>query len=109
MTLARHEAPLAEETREKKESDTAKETPPPLKAKMVWQANDGRTAASAKVDELLAAVSQLACEKYITDHVTADYKDPIYTPGIRRAKSASPVDLRQAERNRHLLSGRFFG
>ena len=79
MTLVRHEAPLAEETREKEESDTAKEASPPLKAKMVWQANDGRTAASAKVDELLAAVSQLACEKYITDHVTADYKDPIYT------------------------------
>jgi hypothetical protein len=79
MTLVRHEAPLAEKTREKEESDTAKEAPPPLKAIMVWQANDGRTAASAKVDELLAAVSQLACEKYITDHVTADYKDPIYT------------------------------
>lgn len=87
MTLVRHEAPLAEETREKKESDTAKEAPPPLKAIMVWQANDGRTAASAKVDELLAAVSQLACEKYITDHVTADYKDPIYTLELEGQKA----------------------
>jgi hypothetical protein len=78
MTLARHEASLAE-TGEKEEGDTAKETSPPLKAKIVWQAKDGSTAASAKVDELLAAVSQLACEKYITDHVTADFKDPIYT------------------------------
>lgn len=88
MTLVRHEAPLAEtETGEKEEGDTAKETSPPLKAKMVWQANDGRTAASAKVDELLAAVSQLACEKYITDHVTADYKDPIYTLELEGQKA----------------------
>ena len=64
-----------------------KEAPPPLKAKMVWQGNDGRTAASAKVDELLAAVSQLACEKYITDHVTADYKDPIYTLELEGQKA----------------------
>jgi hypothetical protein len=87
MTLARHETPLAEETREKKESDTAKEAPPPLKAKMAWQANDGRTAASAKVDDLLAAVSQLACEKYIADHVAADYKDPIYTLELEGQKA----------------------
>jgi Domain of unknown function (DUF4340) len=87
MTLVQHEAPLAKETREKKESDTAKEAPPPLKAIMVWQANDGRTAASAKVDELLAAVSQLACEKYITDHVTTDYKDPIYTLELEGQKA----------------------
>ena len=80
MTLARHESPLAEtETGKKEEGDKAKETSPPLKAKMVWQANDGGTAVPVKVDELLAAVSQLACEKYITDHVTADFKDPIYT------------------------------
>ena len=87
ITLVRHEAPLAEETGEKEESDTAKEAPPPLKAIMVWQVNDGRTAASAKVDELLAAVSQLACEKYITDHVTADYKDPIYTLELEGQKA----------------------
>ena len=86
MTLARHEAPLAE-TGEKEEGDTAKETSPPLKAIMVWQANDGRAAASAKVDELLAAVSQLACEKFITDHVTADYKDPIYTLELKGQKA----------------------
>ena len=54
---------------------------------MVWQANDGSTAASAKVDELLAAVSQLACEKYITDHVTADFKDPIYTLELEEQKA----------------------
>ena len=84
-TLARHEAPLAE-TGEKEEGDTTKETSSPLKAKMVWQANDGSTAASAKVDELLAAVSQLACEKYITDHVTADFKDPIYTLELEEQK-----------------------
>ena len=54
---------------------------------MVWQVNDGRTAASAKVDELLAAVSQLACEKYIADHVTADYKDPIYTLELEGQKA----------------------
>ncbi|MGW8187318.1 MAG: DUF4340 domain-containing protein, partial [Desulfobacterales bacterium] len=43
MTLARHESPLAEteETGEKEEGDKAKETSPPLKAKMVWQAQDG--------------------------------------------------------------------
>ena len=87
MTLVRHEAPLAEETSEKKESDTAKDAPPPLKAIMVWQATDGRTATSAKVDELLAAVSQLACEKYMTDHVTADYKDPIYTLELEGQKA----------------------
>lgn len=87
MTLARHEAPLAEtETGEKEEGDTTKETSSPLKAKMVWQTNDGSTAASAKVDELLAAVSQLACEKYITDHVTADFKDPIYTLELEEQK-----------------------
>jgi Domain of unknown function (DUF4340) len=87
MTLARHETPLAEETGEKKESDTAEEAAPPLKAKIVWQANDGRTAASAKVDELLAAVSQLACEKYITDHVSTDYKNPIYTLELEGQKA----------------------
>lgn len=79
MTLARHETPLAEETGGQEGSEEAKDAPPPLKAKMVWQTTDGRTAASAKIDELLAAVSQLACEKYIPDHATADYKDPIYT------------------------------
>ncbi|MGB5423764.1 MAG: DUF4340 domain-containing protein [Desulfobacterales bacterium] len=88
ITLVRHEAPLAEtETGEKEEGDKAKEASPPLKAKMVWQANDGRTAASTKVDELLAAVSQLACEKFITDHVTADFKDPIYTLELEGQKA----------------------
>jgi len=87
MTLARHEAPLSKETGEKEENDPAKEAAPPLKAKMVWQTSDGRTAASAKVDELLAAVSQLVCEKYITDHVAADYKDPIYALELEGQKT----------------------
>jgi hypothetical protein len=87
MTLARHETPLEKEAGEKEESDPAKEAAPPLKAKMVWQTSDGRTAASAKVDELLAAVSQLVCEKYITDHVAADYKDPIYTLELEGQKA----------------------
>ena len=87
MTLARHETPLSKEAGEKEENDPAKEAAPPLKARMVWQTNDGRTAASAKVDELLTAVSQLACEKYITDHVTADYKDPIYTLALEGQKT----------------------
>ena len=87
MTLARHETPLPKETGEKEENDPAKEAAPPLKAKMVWQTSDGRTAASAKVDELLAAVSQLVCEKYITDHVAADYKDPIYTLELEGQKA----------------------
>jgi len=87
MILARHETPLSKETNEKEENDPAQEAAPPLKAKMAWQTSDGRTAASAKVDELLAAVSQLVCEKYITDHATADYKDPIYTLELEGQKS----------------------
>lgn len=81
MTLVRQEVPPAGERGEMEKSDTgtqAQASSPP-KADTVWRTTDDRPADAAKVDELLAAASQLACEKYISDRLTADFKDPIYT------------------------------
>ncbi|MFZ0611359.1 MAG: DUF4340 domain-containing protein [Desulfobacterales bacterium] len=80
LILVRHEAPLDEKTGDgKQDADASGDAAAALKAKMVWQTSDGRTADPAKIDQLLAAVSQLEAEKYIPDQVTTDFKDPIYT------------------------------
>ena len=80
LTLARQEAPLDEKTGDgKPQAGAPADTAAPLKARMVWQTSDGRSADPAKIDQLLAAMSQLAAEKYIANRVATDFKDPIYT------------------------------
>ncbi|MFZ0242194.1 MAG: DUF4340 domain-containing protein [Desulfobacterales bacterium] len=80
LTLVRQEAPLDEKTGDgKQDAGASGDAAAPLKAKMVWQTSDGRSADPAKIDQVLAAVSQLAAEKYISDRVSTDFKDPIYT------------------------------
>jgi hypothetical protein len=81
LTLVRQETPV--ESGETQEGENA---PTALEAKLVWRTSDGRNAVSAEVDELLAAVSQLTCEKFISDRTTADFKDPIYTLALEGQK-----------------------
>ena len=63
----------------------AEETPPP-KPEIAWQSPDGKKGDESKVNRLLAALSNLRCEKYIEDRKKGDFTDPIYTITLKGAE-----------------------
>lgn len=50
-----------------------------VKAKMVWQSEDGRKVVESKLDRMLSTLSNLNCDAYIEDRKKTDYTDPVYS------------------------------
>ena len=79
LFLSREEVPL-EESGEPDQSEDKKDqnaAAAPLKGKMSWLTSDGHPADVDKIDQLVATLSQLACDKYIPDRTKAEFSDPI--------------------------------
>jgi hypothetical protein len=85
LFLSREEVPL-EESGEPDQSEDKKDqnvAAAPLKGKMSWLTSDGRPVDVAKIDQLVATLSQLACDKYIPDKTNAEFSNPIYTIEVK--------------------------
>ena len=70
-----------DDSQPKKEADTA-----PVKAEMIWQSAEGVPADQARIDRLLAALSQLSCDSYVADRSKADFSDPIYEIRVKGSR-----------------------
>lgn len=55
-------------------------------SKKVWQTAGGNEVDAPKLNQLLATLSELKCEKYINDAPKDNFKDPIYTVKLRNPK-----------------------
>ena len=75
LTLNRTEVP-AEATQAQAEPSTAAAPKP---AKMVWQSAEGQKGDEQNINRLLAAISNLRCEKFIADRKKEDFTESIYT------------------------------
>lgn len=75
LTLNKTQAPVAVEgTQAQKQTDAARQANKP-----VWQAADGRPVDEAVVKQILNTVSNLRCEKFISDRRKDDFTSPLFT------------------------------
>jgi hypothetical protein len=61
------------------EEAEAKSPPSEKKEQTVWQTSDGKKADDAKLNQLLASLSNLRFEKYIDDRTKEEFASPIFT------------------------------
>ena len=85
LSLSRREVPLkdsgeAGQSEDKNDENAATE---PLKGKMSWLTANGRPVDTAVIDQLVATLSQLACDKYIPDKSKTEFSAPIYTIEVK--------------------------
>ncbi len=75
LTISKSQAPVVvDNTEAEKKSD-----PGPGAKKSAWQAADGRPVEETAVNQLLNAVSDLHCEKFIIDRQKEDFTSPLFT------------------------------
>ena len=75
LTFSKSQAPvMVDNTEAEKKSD-----PAPGAKKSAWQAADGRPVEETAVNQLLNAVSDLRCEKFINDRQKEDFTSPLFT------------------------------
>ena len=75
LTISKSPAPVVvDNTEAEKKSD-----PAPGAKKSAWQAADGRPVEETAVNQLLNAVSDLHCEKFIIDRQKEDFTSPLFT------------------------------
>ena len=85
LTISKSQAPVVvDNTEAEKKSD-----PAPGAKKSVWQAADGRPADETAVNQLLNAVSDLHCEKFINDRQKEDFTSPLFTLQLKGAQEYS--------------------
>ncbi len=82
MAFVRTEAPVELSADE----ETDAESPPSTEAQMVWQTPDGKEGDETLLGRLLAALSNLKCEKYIDDFKKEDFSNPICIIQLRGAE-----------------------
>jgi len=82
ILLSRTEVPVEVSTGQK--PDAGKRPPP--KPEILWQSADGRKGDESAINSLLAALSNLRCQKYAEDRKKEDLKDPIYSVKLRGAE-----------------------
>lgn len=87
LVLVRREEPVAPADDDEAKTSDEKTAASPLKAKVAWQTEDGRAADESVTEQLLTTLSQLECEKYISDRPKTDFTDPIYTLQVEGQKS----------------------
>jgi hypothetical protein len=69
---------------EVKTPDAEKDTDaPPAAPKQVWQAADGQPVNESALDQLLNALANLRCEKFIDDRQKEDFKSPQFTIALK--------------------------
>lgn len=74
IAFSRTQAPVEVGTSE----DDAAESPPETGTKTVWQTADGKEGDETQVERLLNALSDLRCDKYISDQKKEELTDPVY-------------------------------
>ncbi len=75
LAFARTEVPVDVKAAENKDSQGASQPPP----KMVWQVASGEAVNESALNQLLNAVSNLQCEKFIDDRKKEDLTGPEFT------------------------------
>ena len=67
-----------------KEPGTSNSKTEPLK--IIWQNAAGKKASNSKIIRLLTTLSDLSCEKYISDRSKDEFTDPVYTLLLKGSK-----------------------
>ncbi len=85
LTISKSQAPVVvDNTEAEKKSD-----PGPGVKKSAWQAADGRPVEETAVNQLLNAVSDLRCEKFIIDRQKEDFTSPLFTLQLKGGQEYS--------------------
>ena len=85
LTISKSPAPVVvDNTEAEKKSD-----PAPGAKKSAWQAADGRPVEETAVNQLLNAVSDLHCEKFIIDRQKEDFTSPLFTLQLKGGQEYS--------------------
>jgi len=85
LTISKSQAPVVvDNTEAEKKSD-----PGPGAKKSAWQAADGRPVEETAVNQLLIAVSDLRCEKFIIDRQKEDFTSPLFTLQLKGGQEYS--------------------
>ena len=85
LILNKTQAPVAvESSQAKKQTEAA-----PQVNKAEWQALDGRPVDEAVVQQILDTVSDLRCEKFITDRGKDDFTTPLFTLRVKGGQDYS--------------------
>ncbi len=85
LTFSKSPAPVVvDNTEAEKKSD-----PAPGAKKSAWQAADGRPVEETAVNQLLNAVSDLHCEKFINDRQKEDFTSPLFTLQLKGGQEYS--------------------
>ena len=85
LTISKSQAPVVvDNTKADKKSD-----PAPGAKKSAWQAADGRPVEETAVNQLLNAVSDLHCEKFIIDRQKEDFTSPLFTLQLKGGQEYS--------------------
>ena len=87
LTLKRVKEPLEENKGDSKAETSQPETA--VKAKMVWQSEDGRKVIESKVDQILSTLSNLNCDAFIEDRKKEEFKDPVYAIELKGTQTYS--------------------
>jgi len=95
MVLSRKQVPVEIKTDQK--SDTQSSSPP--KEETVWNSADGKEIDSSVMRRIIAALSNLQCEKYIDDSKKSDLPDPIYTLELKGVKKYTLSIFTQNEKD----------
>ncbi len=95
MVLSRKQVPVEIKTDQK--SDTQSSSPP--KEETVWNSADGKEIDSSVMRRIIAALSNLQCEKYIGDSKKSDFPDPIYTLELKGVKKYTLSIFTQNEKD----------
>ena len=79
MMFTRTQVPVEVKTADaEKETDT-----PPAEPKPAWQAADGQPVNESALNQLLNALANLSCEKFIDDRKKEDFKSPQFTIALK--------------------------
>lgn len=66
--------------------DSDAQRPPSPKSETIWQSADGKEADRVKLNNLLAALSNLRCQKYIDESKKEDFTESLYTFHLKGAR-----------------------
>jgi hypothetical protein len=85
LTISKSPAPVVvDNTEAQKKSD-----PAPGAKISAWQVADGRPVEETAVNQLLNAVSDLRCEKFINDRQKEDFTSPLFTLQLKGGQEYS--------------------
>ena len=72
------------EIKDTEKSDTSNPKPKPIT--IIWQTAAGKIASNSKINRLITTLSDLSCEKYISDQNKDEWKDPVFTLLLKGSK-----------------------